>query len=217
MLNILRNRKSRFYLKLIFLNLLVIIINQIVCLICIRRYIQNVTLKNIFICIMFCFCSVLCIIVTLVVSKEFSYFDLLTGTYTREKMYFDLAKLIKNKQKFIVMYIDLNNFKEINDSYGHLAGDKVLESFGYRTSKLGDDIKCYRMGGDEFILIAGLQISTKDKLKKFVNSDEFDFSYGVSEFPIDTEECKCIKEVIEKLILVADNKMYANKISERVG
>ena len=115
---------------------------------------------------MFCFCSVLCIIVTLVVGKEFSYFDLLTGTYTREKMYFDLAKLIKNKQKFIVMYIDLNNFKEINDSYGHLAGDKVLESFGYRTSKLGDDIKCYRMGGDEFILIAGLQISTKDKLKK---------------------------------------------------
>jgi len=208
--------KLRLYFRLIIFNLLAVFVFQVLYLLCVEKIFVSILLKNIVTCIIFMLCSIVSVIITVIITKENRYIDLLTGTYTREKMYHDLTKLIKNNQKFILMYIDLNNFKQINDTYGHIAGDKVLEDFGTQILKLGDDINCYRMGGDEFILIAGNQTVTKSKLKRFIDLKEFDFSYGISEFPVDSSESCSIKEIIEKLIFDADDKMYKNKLENRV-
>lgn len=211
-----RNFKIRNYSKLIIFNLLIVLFNQFIYLSGVIEIVKNIQLRNFCVCIMFIFCSCLSVIVTLFVEKDISSFDLLTGTYTREKMYSDLSKLIKNKKKILVMYIDLNNFKEINDSYGHLEGDRILELFGYTTSNLGKNIKSYRMGGDEFILISEVEERTNRVLSDFIKSERFDFSYGISKFPDDVLECKEIDDIIEKLISISDTKMYERKFSKKV-
>lgn len=91
--------------------------------------------------------------------KERYEIDYLTGTLTRKKI-FEIMKLKTEETNrygfpFSVIMIDLDNFKEINDQKGHLAGDEVLK-------KVADAIKssirkvdyCGRYGGDEFIVIA---------------------------------------------------------------
>ena len=58
-------------------------------------------------------------------------------------------------EKLAVFYVDINGLKEVNDSKGHTAGDEIIQ--GAATcirSVFGEDSKCYRTGGDEFILIA---------------------------------------------------------------
>lgn len=195
-------------LKVVLTNIIIIFINYFIFL--------SVKDLSIFITgILFILCSLESTLITLFLTKENSYYDLLTSTYTREKIYYDLNKLIKNNQKFILMYIDLNNFKEINDLYGHIEGDKVLAAFGEKISNLGEDIKSYRMGGDEFVIVAGTEESTKMKLEKFITTKEFDFSYGISNFPKDIVESDDIDIIIENLIVIADTKMYERKLSKR--
>ena len=61
---------------------------------------------------------------------------------------------IKNQQPFGLMMVDLDNFKPINDTYGHEAGDKVLQATAKRiTTRFSPDTNvCIRWGGDEFVI-----------------------------------------------------------------
>ncbi len=90
--------------------------------------------------------------------KEMSLKDHLTGLYLRRYMNDVLENLIysysRYKKVFSVIMMDLDNFKSINDTYGHLAGDEVLKVIGsvLKTSTRKSDIPI-RYGGDEFIVI----------------------------------------------------------------
>jgi diguanylate cyclase (GGDEF)-like protein/PAS domain S-box-containing protein len=70
-----------------------------------------------------------------------------------------LRKAERHDRQFAVLFLDLDRFKEINDSYGHDAGDAVLKEIAYRLrSSLRQSDKIARMGGDEFyVLIEDLQ------------------------------------------------------------
>ncbi len=90
--------------------------------------------------------------------KALAHLDPLTGVYNRHYLKRAFAKLQRNRRKEVhkgaLMCIDLDNFKDINDSYGHLAGDQVLKSVAQRLrahSRRGDLI-C-RYGGDEFLVL----------------------------------------------------------------
>jgi diguanylate cyclase (GGDEF)-like protein len=81
--------------------------------------------------------------------------DALTGLANRAAFYEELERLLgvadRRRQRVAVMLIDLNGFKEINDSLGHLEGDRMLAAFGARmqaTLRPGDIAA--RLGGDEF-------------------------------------------------------------------
>jgi diguanylate cyclase (GGDEF)-like protein len=67
----------------------------------------------------------------------------------------ELARCMRENSSVAIMVCDLDGFKEINDHYGHLAGDKVLKSFA---SSVGVVCREYdyaaRMGGDEFVIVA---------------------------------------------------------------
>ena len=94
-----------------------------------------------------------------------SYKDALTGLFNRNTCMMHLASIQKNSNTYIFM-IDLDNFKKVNDTYGHGAGDKVLKMVGEKMLELVDDNRIfYRLSGDEFL------IQVKDY--SFTQAEEF--------------------------------------------
>ena len=86
--------------------------------------------------------------------EEFYNTDSLTGL--RSYKYFSdyIDGKTKKEQPFVFLYIDINRFKFINDSYGHSVGDKVLQLIAERLKDIcPDNGHLFRIGGDEFILI----------------------------------------------------------------
>lgn len=84
--------------------------------------------------------------------------DFLTGLYNRMRCETDLAEIIENAVKAdaegALIYIDLDDFKTINDDLGHHYGDVLLKTISEELKTIeGVERKCYRMGGDEFVAI----------------------------------------------------------------
>lgn len=81
-------------------------------------------------------------------------YDLLTGIKNRAKFNIDLPKLIGGEKPCAVMMMDIDNFKKINDTYGHNMGDEALKQIGLRLQNVSSEVMTpYRFAGDEFIVI----------------------------------------------------------------
>lgn len=153
--------------------------------------------------------------------EEISNIDSLTGTLNRRGIFNYLDKLVTQPDaKFTLCYIDINKFKLINDSYGHLTGDtalkKVVDMLNIHLSK---EQKLGRIGGDEFIVIFEDDISDEDlqnffslireKLKKTIPVEkqkylDISFSFGKAVYPDDADN-------IDELVKCADTRMYKDK------
>lgn len=148
--------------------------------------------------------------------------DLLTGTYTRAKFFMDIKGLIETAKKLSlplwIFYMDLNNFKFINDNFGHAMGDRVLRSIAYEIKNiLAGYGNLYRIGGDEFVgLVIGLTEKQAQELARriemvteqapcgvYVNA-----SVGICQY--DLNQTSDI-QVIEKILSEADSLMYHRK------
>ena len=81
-------------------------------------------------------------------------YDTMTKAFRKEIFLQVIAKLIQEKHPFSVYFLDFDNFKEVNDTYGHQAGDKCISEVAgnIRTMENGR-IRGFRYGGDEFVLI----------------------------------------------------------------
>lgn len=144
--------------------------------------------------------------------------DFLTGIGNRSKFMNDLTELVHEKIPCTVFMMDIDNFKHINDTMGHTAGDEALQQLALRLKEMESQImRPYRYAGDEFILILR---STQSKIvektawqcrqvfskpfvldKKKVNVGG---SIGIASYPEDTED-------MEQLIIYADAAMYQVK------
>ena len=83
-----------------------------------------------------------------------AHYDSLTGLASRPILIDQLQQAITSEQKLAVAYLDLDNFKPINDKYGHETGDFVLKTIAQRLqSTLRKEDTLARIGGDEFILL----------------------------------------------------------------
>lgn len=85
--------------------------------------------------------------------------DYLTGLYNRNYFLELVDSYIKNckekNEKFVIMYLDLNGFKDINDSLGHNFGDELLIKISKRLVDLNDDKEIIsRLNGDEFVILS---------------------------------------------------------------
>lgn len=91
--------------------------------------------------------------------KHLAYHDELTGLPNRRKFNDLIEEAVneckKNSHSFAVLTLDIDRFKMINDSLGHMYGDLFLQKVSNRITKLidGDDVILSRLGGDEFVLI----------------------------------------------------------------
>ena len=159
--------------------------------------------------------------------KKLAHFDALTGCCSRGYGLSLLEQQIKNakrkKTPILLLYLDVDNFKYINDTFGHQEGDKVLkEAVKLFKSTLREvDIIC-RLGGDEFLLIFPenspdeIPIIKKrlnknlEKLNQTLNRPcKIDFSIGFSVYD------PANPQTIERLIHLADQKMYEDKSKKK--
>ncbi|MEL0107628.1 MAG: diguanylate cyclase [Rhodospirillaceae bacterium] len=97
--------------------------------------------------------------------------DPLTGVATRQAMYARLEqeqqRSKRSGQPSSIVMADVDRFKEVNDTYGHLAGDKVLQAFAhYLLDHLRPYDQVYRYGGEEFVLL--LPNATPEQAKRII-------------------------------------------------
>lgn len=103
--------------------------------------------------------------------RSLAMLDPLTGLYNRrfaeQRLAAEVSRSERKGHPLTVLTLDLNNFKEINDTYGHAAGDQVLQEFAVQLNKVirGSDL-AVRLGGDEFLVL--LPECTLDELKLVV-------------------------------------------------
>jgi diguanylate cyclase (GGDEF)-like protein len=151
--------------------------------------------------------------------------DFLTGLPNARSLFLqldrELARCKRDNKTLTVMVADLDGFKQINDRFGHLEGDRVLRLFSQslkETSREYDYVA--RMGGDEFVVIApGLTADATARKaeqmrdlaqkagKDVCNEDILSLSVGKSVYPDDGMDA-------EKLLSEADKRMYLQKQSQ---
>ena len=135
--------------------------------------------------------------------------DPLTGLFNRATWENDMRE-IDGRQDAILVMLDLNNLKKINDIYGHAEGDRALNRIAHiiRLS-LGKVGKCYRIGGDEYAVICRCNENrveqAKSLLDKYIAQQEYNVAYGFVKYDHKGEET--IKEAFKK----ADVIMYEHK------
>lgn len=158
-------------------------------------------------------------------AKYLAQHDALTGLLNRhggEVKLQALLQSITNKTMTAVMLIDLDNFKPINDSYGHDAGDVVLQETAQRIKRLfnDDDDVCCRWGGDEFVVGFRRDVLLPSALETLCNT----LLHGI-EMPItltNTQHCAISASIgvavaysptqsLEALLNEADEAMYQVK------
>lgn len=83
-------------------------------------------------------------------NRDGAYVDYLTQLPNRRGMYAYYDKLSKNTQ-VSVFFIDIDNFKQVNDAYGHSVGDELLKTLAAYLKRKFPETGIYRMGGDEFV------------------------------------------------------------------
>lgn len=159
------------------------------------------------------------------IEKKQAYTDQLTGRGNRYLFLSVLDKLIKQGNKFAVCFMDLDGFKQINDTMGHDAGDELLVYLA-RTfdEKLPSNAVAYRLGGDEFSIVIQNIKTTRDitkvldYMKKQLEepimiqgtSISLQYSLGISVFPEDAT-------TKSELIMYADDAMYYIKENGKNG
>lgn len=159
--------------------------------------------------------------------KHHAYHDPLTDLPNRQ-LFMDLlsmglAQARRNKKKLALLFMDLNGFKQVNDTLGHSCGDRLLQEVAQRLKasiRVSDSVA--RLGGDEFTVLLPDLAQTDDVgivLRKILGAFETPFilddvlvdttaSIGVCMFPDDGE---CSEELMKK----ADLAMYQAKGSGR--
>lgn len=155
--------------------------------------------------------------------KRMAFFDPLTSLPNRnminDRIKLALAHSDRNKQKFALLFLDMDDFKKVNDTLGHSVGDDLLKQVANRLTDLlrGEDTVA-RIGGDEFVvLLSGLKDSSYsttlaeriiDALKPVFEIDEHkihsSFSIGIAVYPDDGND-------VEILYKNADEAMYRAK------
>lgn len=155
--------------------------------------------------------------------RKMAYYDSLTGlpnrTLLNDRLVHVMAQARRQKTQFVILFIDLDGFKNINDNLGHNYGDKVLKNVAQRMlAEVRDIDTVARFGGDEFVVlmesVKGLEeinIITKrifdSLMKHHLLADQklqVSASIGIAVFPNDGDSC-------ELLIKHADSAMYESK------
>lgn len=143
--------------------------------------------------------------------------DDLTNLYNRRHFFEIIEKEIKRAvrmdYKITLLSIDINNFKQVNDKYGHFTGDELLKKLSaiiIRNIRDGLD-SAFRFGGDEFTIL--LTDCSKKKALAIANriDEEFKKSTDIASLAYGVKELDVNNPDIEKVLREADRKMYRHK------
>ena len=155
--------------------------------------------------------------------ESLAYKDELTGLSSRAHFFMNITDLIKyseiNNEQFSLLYIDLDNFKNVNDTLGHDVGDYLLQEIALRIVDVSRNADCVsRLGGDEFCVVvkditdsynaAIIAQRAIDIVSTSIELSGRDFiptcSVGIAQYPDDGADLKT-------LLKAADTALYAAK------
>jgi diguanylate cyclase (GGDEF)-like protein len=139
--------------------------------------------------------------------------DALTGLGNRRKLFADLGRTSLGEGESVAIGIfDLDSFKGYNDTFGHPAGDALLARLGERLIEaVGDRGNAYRIGGDEFVVVARepggerILMAAKESLSETGSAFAISCSLGTAELRGGV--------LIEEALHIADQQLYVNKRS----
>jgi diguanylate cyclase (GGDEF)-like protein len=156
--------------------------------------------------------------------QELTITDDCTGLFNARHLYTMLDEQVALPQDFSLLFVDLDHFKSVNDTHGHLVGSRLLaEVGGLMKRSLGPNCAAFRYGGDEFVAImpgadklAGMAATMK--LREDLRSARFlegaglslriSGSFGMATFPEDGE-------TVPTILRAADTMMYEAKNATR--
>ncbi|MFA6063792.1 MAG: GGDEF domain-containing protein [Gallionella sp.] len=154
--------------------------------------------------------------------QKMATYDSLTGVMVRGAFVSSSSQICKlanrNAKQVSVLFIDIDNFKQINDSFGHGGGDEVLKSFGniIRQCLRNSDL-AGRMGGEEFVLTlpeTNMQgaLHIAGKISEMVRECEVTTDNGMVNYSISVGVASQEAEAnFEQLLSQADDAMYQAK------
>jgi diguanylate cyclase (GGDEF)-like protein len=160
--------------------------------------------------------------------------DYLTGLPNARSLFLKLNEEVSRcraaEMPLTVVVCDLDNFKSINDEYGHLEGNRVLKTLAQalrRNCRETDHVA--RMGGDEFVVIfpglggpeAGIRI---DRLRRTVVQQAqaetrlpLSMSTGAAQFPLDGESTEELLAAADRIMYTAKRSLHANAPQRETG
>lgn len=156
--------------------------------------------------------------------RRLATYDELTGVMTRRAFFenFDTLKKIadRNKSDLTLAYIDIDDFKPINDNYGHTAGDKALEAFSdiLKRGVRNSDVVA-RIGGEEFaILLPDTDVTGAytilERLRQMVASEQLEIGGDKINLSVSiglTHNQKGHELLVDQLVQQADKALYQAK------
>jgi diguanylate cyclase (GGDEF)-like protein len=186
-----------------------------------RFYRENTTMSNLILIIV-----LLMVVIILLLNysnnrrKKVIRTDFLTQMPNRLKIMEDMTQAIKEATPYGVIMMDVDHFKDINDTYGHKSGDEIIAGVGERLKKLScKELTFARLGGDEF---CGFFTSpTKEKAEKICRDimdctkEEFEtsrgklkltVSIGCAMYPLDTDKKDLVMECADKALYITKEK-----------
>lgn len=153
-----------------------------------------------------------------------AYHDTLTTLPNRRKYTEQINEYLESGEKGAIILLDLDNFKRINDSLGHIYGDEVLKYISRDLKRyISSDLCVYRVGGDEFLLL--IREKTREEIEEIIhnifndfnkvlvigaNKIELTFSMGITMFPEDGRD-------VSQLFMNADLALYSVKNQNKNG
>jgi two-component system, cell cycle response regulator len=157
-------------------------------------------------------------------SLEAAMIDPLTGLHNRRYMESHLSTLVedavRNSGQLSVLLADIDHFKQVNDTYGHAAGDTVLKEFSnrFRRNTRGIDLAC-RYGGEEFLVIMPDTNMTRayqvgERLRVAIAADVFPIRTGVGihlTASVGIATLECPEDTPETVFRRADNALFSAK------
>ena len=191
-------------------------------------YLMNYSIRNRIIALYITLASALIVVVYLIINKTDDYnpiftsalvfyflfiyihmasIDPLTGLRNRQSYYQDISE--SGQKITYVASVDMNDLKELNDTYGHANGDEALTVVADTLSaNVGKKARCYRVGGDEFMILFVNENKQEtaeqlDRIKTAMNSCKYQCAFGYAEKKSFMSVDDAIKE--------SDRQMYLNK------
>lgn len=147
--------------------------------------------------------------------------DDLTGVANRRSVEERIQWSIASQQKFSIVIVDLNRFKEVNDRHGHLAGDELLKQFAAELqSKTRSGDLVGRLGGDEFMIVLACDAQAArahiGRIEQWVFGKYTIQGSGATPIVVQVDAAIGIAEwdvgqTLEQLVSAADSAMYADK------
>lgn len=154
--------------------------------------------------------------------KKLSITDMLTGAYNRGYINEYIDKTVKNLNqnsvKIACIMVDIDNFKKVNDNYGHLTGDKVLKNVALICKECVDNYgKVIRFGGEEFLIIIDKDVEKSEIIAENIRykCEEsrccgFIYTVSIGAKTFNADKSNFYKD-LEEGIKEADKMLYVSK------